>query len=781
MIRRLICLASVFVALAGAGATAAEPEVVSLEKIWDKGKHNAFTDLIRWHDKWYCTFREAEGHVGGDGQIRVLESADGKAWESAALIGEKGIDLRDPKLSITSDDRLMITAGGSVYEGKTLKGRQPRTIFSKDGRTWTEPQRVLTEGEWLWRVTWHGGTAYGVSYDASERGSAEAKAAAESGKVAPGPADWKLKLVSSTDGVKFDLVTHLDVPGHPNETTLRFTPQGEMIAMVRREGGNTFAWIGRSKAPYKEWSWTETGHRVGGPNFVRLPDGTWWAAGRNYPGGAKTVLARMTPEGDYKPALTLKSGGDTSYAGLVWHDGLLWMSYYSSHEGKSAIYIARIKMPLAAEDVGSRLEPLVDRYLIEQLAGSAELKVQKPTPREVVLTADKPWEGNTSAYYVVFRDGDTFRMYYRGSNVDENTMKPTHRELACYAESKDGIHFTKPDLGLFEFEGSKQNNIVWDGGGAHNFTPFLDENPACPPEARFKALARASGGLIALQSADGIHWKKMADKAVITKGAFDSQNLAFWDNHLGKYREYHRAFRGHRDIMTGTSSDFLTWTEPKFLEYTGAPPEHLYTNTVRPYPGAPHILIGFPTRFLPKTQQTEPTFMVSRNGTLFHRYAEAVIPIDAPEDREGNRSNYMAWGLVQLPGESKEWSVYAKEAYYKGEGSRLRRFTYRPDGFVALNADASGGEAVTRPIQFKGSKLLLNYRAQKGGSVRVELQDAAGNALHGFAAMDCKPLSGDEVAATVSWKAGDLAASAGKDVRLHFILKDADLFSFRFE
>src|SRR4051794_29665597 len=148
-------------------APAAGPELVSVEKIWDRGAHNAFTDLIRWHDKWYCTFREADAHVGGDGALRVLESTDGKTWQPAGLVTEKGVDLRDPKLSITPDDRLMIVAGGSIYGGTTtLKGRQPRVTFSKDGREWTPPQPVLVEGEWLWRVTWHGGKAYGVSYDA---------------------------------------------------------------------------------------------------------------------------------------------------------------------------------------------------------------------------------------------------------------------------------------------------------------------------------------------------------------------------------------------------------------------------------------------------------------------------------------------------------------------------------------------------------------------------------------------------------------------------------------
>lgn len=793
MTRTRICVASLFALLFSfAPARAAEPEVVSIAKIWDQGSHNAFTDLIRWHDKWYCTFREADGHVGGNGRLRVLESADGNAWEAAALLAEEGIDLRDPKLSVTPDDRLMITAGGSVYEGKTLMGRQPRVAFSNDAREWTATQRVLTEGEWLWRVTWHGGKAYGASYNAALRSTPAAQEAAKTGTTPPGPAEWKLKLVASSDGVKYDLVTHLDVPGHPNETTLRFLPDGEMVALVRREGGSTFGWIGRSQAPYTQWTWKETSHRFGGPNFIRLPDGNLWAAGRTYPGGAKTVLARMTATGDYQPALTLTSSGDTSYPGLVWHEGQLWMSYYSSHEGKSAIYLARLKVPLAAEAIGKRLEPMVDEHLIDRLTGSAKLVAQRPEPREVVITADAPWEGNTSAYYTIFRDNGKYRMYYRGSHVDEKSGKPTHRELACYAESTDGVRFTKPELGLFEFEGSKANNIIWDGEGTHCFTPFLDANPNASPDAKYKALTRVKGGLIALKSADGVRWQKMADRPVITKGAFDSQNLGFWDPHIGKYREYHRMFRGQRDIMTGTSDDFLTWTDPKFLDYPNAPAEHLYTNAVMNYPGAAHVLIGFPTRFEPKSQQVEPIFMVSRDGQTFRRYADAVIPRDAPADRQGNRSNYMGWGLVQLPGvgpasraglgQPREWSVYAKEAYYSGKGSRLRRFTYRQDGLVALTANAAGGDAHTRPIAFEGRKLVLNYRTGEKGSVRVELQDADGHPLSGFTAADSRRLTGDHLSASAAWTSGeDLSKLVGQPIRLRLLLEDAEVFSLKFD
>jgi hypothetical protein len=319
-------------------------QVVSVAKIWDQGKHNAFTDLIRWQGKWYCTFREAEAHVGGDGKLRVLESGDGTKWEPVGLVVEEGIDLRDPHLSISPDDRLMIVAGGSVYRGtKTIMGRQPRVSFSKDGRTWTPPQRVLAEGDWLWRVTWHEGKCYGVAYNAAARQTKEAKEAAKESKaVSSEPAEWKLKLVVSPDGVKYDVITHLGVPGHPNETTLRFLPDGKLMAMVRREGGSTFGWLGTSTAPYKEWSWNETKHRFGGPNFIVLPNGRLVGSSRLYT-GPKTTIAHMTSS-TYEPRLSLPSGGDTSYAGLVWHDDLLWVSYYSSHEGKSNIYVAKVKL-----------------------------------------------------------------------------------------------------------------------------------------------------------------------------------------------------------------------------------------------------------------------------------------------------------------------------------------------------------------------------------------------------------------------------------------------------
>jgi len=223
---------------------------------------------------------------------------------------------------------LRIVAGGSVYRKSKFISRQPRVAFSKDGHKWTPTQRILSQGEWLWRVTWHAGKAYGVSYN---------------------PDRWRKQkkfcqtLFVSSDGMRYDKICTLEVPGFAGETTLRFRPDGTMIALVRRESHDKRAWIGTSRKPYTQWSWHSTKHHIGGPNFIILPDGSMWAGGRSYPGGAKTVLAKMTAE-SYEPVLTLPSGGDTSYPGFVWHGGLLWMSYYSSHEGKTSIYLARIRL-----------------------------------------------------------------------------------------------------------------------------------------------------------------------------------------------------------------------------------------------------------------------------------------------------------------------------------------------------------------------------------------------------------------------------------------------------
>jgi hypothetical protein len=319
---------------------------VEVKRIWDTAAHNAFTDLVHWKDAWYCTFREGDGHVRGDGKVRIIVSADGGQWESAVLLEESGTDLRDPKLSITPDGRLMALMGGSVYREGELVGMQPRVSFSSDGREWSAPARIMADGDWLWRVTWHKGTAYGISYG-----------------IKAGPGESAVKLVRSTDGLQWEVVSDMQADEHGNEGTLRFRDDDTCIALLRRDRADGQAWIGTSRPPYTDWSWKPGGIRIGGPEFLIASDGVMRGAGRIYvktlePAlvqafnlaegpGERTAVFHFTEDAITLDAV-LPSGGDTSYPGMVEKDGEIWISYYASHEGKSAIYLARLR-PAAGE------------------------------------------------------------------------------------------------------------------------------------------------------------------------------------------------------------------------------------------------------------------------------------------------------------------------------------------------------------------------------------------------------------------------------------------------
>ena len=452
---------------------------------------------------------------------------------------------------------------------------------------------------------------------------------------------------------------------------------------------------------------------------------------------------------------------------------------------------------VAAEpiDIGSRRELFVDDYLVERLSGKVKLVVQQPVAREVVLVTDKPWEGNACVYFTILRDGKLYRMYYRGTQV--KNRKLVHREVVCYAESRDGVKWYKPELGLVEFNGSKKNNIVVDGRGSHNFTPFVDLNPNCRPDAKYKAVGRgmrtADGKignvhkLYAFQSADGIHWSLIRDKPVLTQGRFDSQNVAFWDSQRGRYVAFYRdMLGGHRAIRTATSRDFLSWSKPRFLGFRGATRQHLYTNAIQRYDRAPHLLIGFPTRFLPRNKfpdrpnWTEPILIAGRNGRSFRLWNKPLIATNTKATK-GNRSNYASWGLMQLPHQPNEYSLYAAEDRGTGTSMRLRRYSFRTDGFVAATAGESSGELLTKPLRFSGERLVVNYSTRPGGSIRVELRNAAGKPYSGYTIGNCRSMSGNYIERTVIWqKTNDLSRLARKPIRLRFVLKNANLYSFRF-
>lgn len=321
------------------GAAGIEPpaptrmKLLASRKIWAEAPHNAFTGLVRHQGRFVCVFREADAHIPGiDGTIRVLGSDDGQSWSSLALLEETGVDLRDPKLDVMPDGRLMLLMGGSVYgeapgkRGRKFQRARTRVAFSKDGSDWTKPAPVSVEGQWLWRVTWHEQAGYGFGYRLNPTDDAS------------GFTLWK-----TTDGIDYARVADPKLPAgtQPNETTIRFLADGSMVALARSESQPRHAFIGTSRAPFTDWRWSDGGHPAQGPDFLVLGDGRMLYAGRDFPDGARTVVGVMSTE-ELTPLLTLPSGGDTSYPGLVWHDGKLWVCYYASHEARTSIYLAEI-------------------------------------------------------------------------------------------------------------------------------------------------------------------------------------------------------------------------------------------------------------------------------------------------------------------------------------------------------------------------------------------------------------------------------------------------------
>jgi len=303
--------------------------LVDVRKIWDRAEHNAFTGLVRFRGRWLCVFREGTGHVSHDGALRVIASADGQAWSSLALLKAPSPDLpdlRDAKITTTPDGRLMLSGAGANRKTKPFH-HQTYAWFSADGKTWTDPVAIGERDVWLWRSTWHGRKAYGVGYGPPNLGFT--------------------RLYVSDDGRTFrTIVKRLFEKGFPNEASLVFDPDGTCHCLLRRDGKPNTAQWGTAGPPYTKWTWKDSGVVIGGPCVIRLDDGRYVAAARRYDGGMRTSLMWVDARsGSLEEFLKLPSGGDTSYPGLVVHEGLLWVSYYSSHEGKTSIYLAKVKLP----------------------------------------------------------------------------------------------------------------------------------------------------------------------------------------------------------------------------------------------------------------------------------------------------------------------------------------------------------------------------------------------------------------------------------------------------
>lgn len=340
MMKRTVIV--LLVALCSTLGLSAKRYTYTVEKIWDQNLYCAFTDIEKFNGWYYVAFREARGHVfdengKAEGKIRVIRSRHLRKWESVALLGMPDMDFRDPKLSITPNGQLLVSIGVSIYVNRQFVSRAPWAALSCDGIHFDMQQCVLDGcpgNDWPWRTTWHDGTGYNVDYYLEDDESSD-KAG--------------LALLTTKDGVHYTRMCNLDVPGvFPNEATIRFREDGTMAIMVRCEGGNQRGLWGMSQPPYTQWEWKEMPFKLGGPDFVFLDNDKVVCGSRCHHIGNWCTTSLYTGNADgtcFHQVMTLPSGGDTSYPGMMVEDGTLIMTYYAGHETHwPSIYLARIPL-----------------------------------------------------------------------------------------------------------------------------------------------------------------------------------------------------------------------------------------------------------------------------------------------------------------------------------------------------------------------------------------------------------------------------------------------------
>lgn len=488
-------------------------------------------------------------------------------------------------------------------------------------------------------------------------------------------------------------------------------------------------------------------------------------------------------------------------------------------------------------DIGSRREVFWDCYLVDSDKTTAKLTINRPTKLEPAFELDAPWEGNSVSYPEIVRVDDIYRMYYLTGNHKPDSPTGATCMCLCMMESTDGINWTRPNLGICEWDGTRDNNIIMmesEENFLDNFFVFYDENPDCLPEERFKATSQydnhnkpfpGTRELWCYTSPDGINFKrgwKMTDGTVPNGGIFDSMNVAYWDKCKNKYVSYVRGLHdgpgrgtanGLRDIRYMESDDFKIWSDPVILDYGDADDYELYTNNVSRYMRAPHIMTGFPTRYTErhwltrnfdflggsknlemrkkaseKVERlgfviTDGLFMSSRDGLSWHRFDEAMFVPDAENDYNWVYGDcYPAYGMIETPRpyphKTNEISMYLVEGHQRIKPNRMYRYVVRLDGFASYHADYKESRVVTKPIFFDGESLELNFKTSGRGYIYVRILDYYGKPIEGYQSYE---IFGDAYDRLVTFDNGaELSRLKGKPIRLEFVMSDADIYSIKF-
>ncbi len=479
-------------------------------------------------------------------------------------------------------------------------------------------------------------------------------------------------------------------------------------------------------------------------------------------------------------------------------------------------------------NIGTRREVFWDDTILNTEETGTAFQMHEPVRRECIYTIDGPWAADDCEYISMINDNGLYRMYIHAARTKyyTNSQKPVGEIL--YIESRDGIHWEAPNLGTCNYEGSTDNNLLFEifdesspyyDKGFDGFKVTIDTNPNCPPEERYKAVANKRDNLEnrdALQfytSPDGIHFTKKGFLKIYSQ--FDSVNTLLYDNTTNKYRVFYRGYhpspspedgRWFRDIRMAESDDLINWEQDILLRYDDYVDWQLYTNGIEKYYRAPHIYVGFPVRYVERptwqdnyeelcgaqarkertgryaTAITDSLFMTSRDGINWKRYNDAFF-IPGPEHPTNwvYGSAYLVNGMAETPsihpGCDNEISLYSAEHRWFTKPAEIYRYTLRLDGFVSQFAPWHGTQLVTKPFIYEGKELYINFATSSYGYMKITLK-----AIDGSDSISTGEIFGDSTNQHVRFVGDKTPADlAGKPVVMTIQMRDAHMYSFKFE
>lgn len=482
--------------------------------------------------------------------------------------------------------------------------------------------------------------------------------------------------------------------------------------------------------------------------------------------------------------------------------------------GAAALLVVAVTVPAALAAASRHL--FLDPAFIVDSSGTT-LTVNPPRTGEIVLRRDRPWESFMITFYVsVVDEGAKLRMWY-------DTRESTKIAHLAYAESTDGVHWTKPALGVAEHPSGQPNNLV--GLSSLEGNVFRDPH-AFSADERYVYVATVfrGGGIYRFTSPDGLRWRRDARPLLPFEG--DSQNVTLWDDALGRYvlflrgwdrqdprNQWRRVVRLEADrldrplpVVPGGkgkhTSDpgrdpLITDELPTvFACDAGDPPDtDVYTSAIQRYPLAPEWYVGFPSlyRHAPKSPhrndgRTETQFIASRDGIRWERYSREPYILPGLSGSEMENMVYVGTGFVIRGDEIWHYGTGYRTTHGDTPGRQQQadgavfRWVQRVDGFVSADTRDVEGRLRTAPVAVTGTRLLLNVDTGALGELRVGLLDADGRPIPGFDSAQCEPLQANATGVAVDWKGQpDLAGLRGRSVHVEFRSTRTKLYSFRFE